>query len=519
MNAAFITIGNAGIDQALLGEVTVTQELNQHWWCEVRLRQSEDLRYPAESMLGRPLRVTTYDDAGAENEVFSGIIVESELEYEIYGSYGAYLKAVTRSWLLDLTPGRRYFPQQTGSAVAQQLVASAGLALAGSLPAPGARSYHQLDETPFRFLLRLVDDAECWLRPTATGIEVQSKFQNAVPIEWRQEGGLLSFAVEGGLSQPSCNGAHYDRSAMQSEVFEKVSDRTVFYGSSARMVEAAQGRSAALLPNGYVHQRSRAVTVSDFAALLKKESRRSQGRGTIAEGESLEPKVKAGNAVEITGPLDANGSYGVVRVVHRWTKTGYVNRFVCTPWERYTNPEPPALKKFEGIVPGRVVDNNDPKNRGRVRVQFYWEEENQTRWLASMTPHAGADRGFLFLPEIGDEVWVAFEEGDPERPQILGTAWNGVNKPPREDFWGEDVAPNNVKRIVTKSGHRISLVDQPGKSSLVLATPNHVKVALHENSNETGDSMLVLHSDGDICLSAPNGRIHCHSKYFSREVG
>jgi uncharacterized protein involved in type VI secretion and phage assembly len=166
-----------------------------------------------------------------------------------------------------------------------------------------------------------------------------------------------------------------------------------------------------------------------------------------------------------------------------------------------------------------VVDNNDPDNSGRIKVQFYWQEENQTQWMTMMAPHAGADRGFMFLPEVGDEVWVAFEEGDPERGRVLGSAWNGLEKPPREEFWGEDVAPNDIKRIVTKSGHRISIVDKDGKNSMVLATPKHLKVSLIENSVETGDAMLALHSDGDIFLSAPNGRIHFHSKFFSREVG
>jgi Type VI secretion system/phage-baseplate injector OB domain len=70
----------------------------------------------------------------------------------------------------------------------------------------------------------------------------------------------------------------------------------------------------------------------------------------------------------------------------------------------------------------------------------------ETSWARMMTPHAGADRGFLFLPEIGDEVLIAFEDGNPERPIILGSLWNAVDQAPREEFWGEDIAPNEVKR-------------------------------------------------------------------------
>jgi uncharacterized protein involved in type VI secretion and phage assembly len=205
--------------------------------------------------------------------------------------------------------------------------------------------------------------------------------------------------------------------------------------------------------------------------------------------------------------------------VHRWTSKGYENDFLCTPWKRYTSPEPPRAARVDGIVPARVLDNNDPQGLGRLQVQYFWQEDNHTCWLRMMSPHSGADRGFMFLPEIGDEVWVMFEEGDPERARVLGSSWNGVLHPPREQFWGEDITPNDVKRIVTKSGHRITIVDKPGKNSMVLATPKHLKISLIENSDETGDAMLTLHSDGDIVLSAPNGRIHAHSKLFSREIG
>src|SRR5947199_2128214 len=109
-----------------------------------------------------------------------------------------------------------------------------------------------------------------------------------------------------------------------------------------------------------------------------------------------------------------------------------------------------------------------------------------------MSLHAGADRGFLTVPEIGDEVWILFEEGDPERARVLGSAWNGVHHPPRDEFWGGDVSDNDVKRIVTKSGNRITLSDKDGKNSIVLATPTHLKLSMLENSNETGDSILAL---------------------------
>src|ERR1017187_1306290 len=175
---------------------------------------------------------------------------------------------------------------------------------------------------------------------------------------------------------------------------------------------------------------------------------------------------------------------------------------------------------MRGVVPARVTAHNDPREMGRIQIQYDWQSSGQTAWARMASPHAGADRGFLFLPEKGDEVLVGFEHGDPERPYIVGSLWNGVDQAPRAQFWGGDIETNDVKRIVTKSGHRIQLSGKQGKESIVIATPTHLKLGLLENADETGRSMIVLHSDdGDIVLSAPNGRIHFQSQYFSREVG
>lgn len=518
-NASFIHIDGNPMDDSLLAEITVAQELNSHSWCSIDLRQTSDQRFPAEDMLGKGLQIVTTGEDGSQNVVFDGMVVESELEYEVYGSFSAHLSAVMRSYLLDLTPRRRYFRQLTAKQVVTQIISDAGLVLEGNMPEGPTADYLQCEETDWAFILRLIDDVEAWARPTAKGVEVQTSFQTASDLPWRQEHGLISFYVTGRLSQPASDGAHYDSATMESHTYSNVTDAPGFYGSVGQMVDAVKQKSKELLPAGYIGQRSRAATLSDYQTRLKRESKRSIGRSISCHGESGALQLKAGNQVNVQGPLDAQGSYGVTRVVHTWTGTGYTNHFDCTPWQQYTMPEQPLFKTVPGLAPARVVDNNDPANRGRVRLQLYWQETNETDWVEMMSPHAGADRGFMFLPEIGDEVWVAFEEGDPERPVVLGAAWNGVQKPPREEFWGKDVAPNDVKRIVTKSGHRITIVDKEGKSSIVLATPNHVRVSLIENSNETGDSMLALHSDGDIFLSAPNGRIHCHSKFFSREVG
>ncbi len=519
MEPSFLKIGGELVGNAILARVEVRQKLNRHSWCKVICRQTEDQRFPIEESIGQSLQILTYGEDGAEVVVFDGFISHVELKYEIYGSYTATLVGVTRSYKMDLTPRKAYYLAKPLSAIASELAGKVGLQALVQSPDSSPLNYVQWGESDFSFLNRLADDHGCWMRPTAQGIEISDQFRETVDLPWREEFGLSEFTTKGSLGQPSFNGAHYHFHEMKSQVFEKVKDDPAFFGSIGPLVDAVKAQSAEL-PPGYVYQRSRVVTLTDYEKLLKKESVRSIGASITAVGESSQPKLQPGDKVQISGVLDAEGIYGITAVKHRWTPRGYRNRFWCTPWQSYTNPDPPAMRQWHGLVAARVVEHNDPKKMGRVRVQYIWQEDGPAYWARMMTPHAGADRGFMFMPEIGDEVVVGFEDGDPERPIVLGCVWNGVDQAPRQEFWGGDIESNDVKRIVTKSGHRVQFVDKPGKESIVVATPKHLKVSLIETTDETGRSMLTLHSEnGDIFLSAPNGRIHLMSKYYSREVG
>lgn len=522
MPASYLKIGGELLEDALLASVEVEEELYHHTWCRITCRQTLDRRFPFENFLGKAVEVVTFDQQGAANKLFSGFVLDSEMEYEIYGSYTARILAVTASYKLSISAGEAYYRKQTLPDVASAIAARCGIAMDVQPPARAPRNYVQWGESDFDFLVRLADDHQSWIRPTAAGVQICGAFQDGTKIQWRADDGqgLTEFEVTGRLGQPSFGGTHYNARTMNSQTLRTIRQPPESFGSSGPMTAAVQKQSEARLPEGFVHADGRAATADEFRALLERESVRSIGAGTVCRGQSRNEQVKSGNTVEITGVLDAQGTYGVTRVIHRWTKQGYTNEFWCTPWKNYVSPAAPASRRMRGVVSARVVDQNDPRKMGRLKIQYDWQEQGETGWARMAAPHAGGDRGFLFLPEKGDEVLVAFENGDPERPIILGSLWNGVDKAPRTEFWGSDIEPNDVKRIVTKSGHRIQLVDKEGKEALVVATPTKLKIALLEKADETGRPMLLLHSeDGDIVVSAPNGRIHVQSAYFSREVG
>ena len=516
-----ITIAGSPVSAARLAAVSVTQVLNEHWWAVVDLVQTNDQPIPVEQWLGKPLTVTSLDASGAEQKQFSGFVVSGKLSYESSGTFSATVKAVSQTWLMDQAMRKQYYPEQGLAAVSSDIAGRASLQAAVNVPDGKPLNYVQYGETDFSLLCRIVDDHNAWLRPSAGGFEVFNSFQAGSTLSWRGDSGLglLEFALTGTLKPASFDGAHYDFHTMESQNFTKISRDPAFYSSSSGLAAAVQQQSTAVMPSGFAQQRARVMTLEEYRQSLEDESERSVGSAVVGTGASRNQALLAGNTVTLTGSMPAAGTYGLTKVVHRWTSAGYSNEFTCTPWKQYRNAEEPALRSWNGVVPARVVDHNDPGKMGRIKVQFFWQDAGSTHWARAASPHAGPGRGFMFLPEVGDEVAVAFEDGDPERPMILGSLWNGVQQAPRDEFRGADIANNDVKRFISKAGNRMQISDLPGKETVLFATPHSTRMVMTEEADETGRTLVLLESAGDIILSAPNGRVHIQSQFFSGEIG
>lgn len=125
-------------------------------------------------------------------------------------------------------------------------------------------------------------------------------------------------------------------------------------------------------------------------------------------------------------------------------------------WQRSDESEREADGFLSGLAVGVVTDNQDPDNLARVRIRLPWHEGTDTSfWARSAMPMAGDDRGTYFLPEIGDEVVVGAENGDPSHLYVLGMVWNGQHKPPANNGDGA----NNTRLIKSRSGHTVRFND------------------------------------------------------------
>ena len=234
-------------------------------------------------------------------------------------------------------------------------------------------------------------------------------------------------------------------------------------------------------------------------------------------GRSRNPHVHIGCFVKL---IDINGlpmeTYRVIDVTHYQGEGIYYNEFVAIPdvFVAYYYDEQ-ALPKAEQ-QPARVIDNNDPEGWGRVRVQFIWQEKHQTKtpWIRVVQPHTGADKGFYFIPEIGEEVWVDFEDQNAERPFVVGSNYNG------KEFSKYHTAGNDKKVIHTRSGTKIILNDgegsvfiedpsgntylMDGQGNINVSAPKNISFSAGENVNIKAGTNCIMEVGNDLFTTVQN---------------
>jgi uncharacterized protein involved in type VI secretion and phage assembly len=151
-----------------------------------------------------------------------------------------------------------------------------------------------------------------------------------------------------------------------------------------------------------------------------------------------------------------------------------------------------AVGKTYGVVPGIVTNNKDPDKLGRLKVKFPWfSDDHETDWVRMTTFMAGGERGNFFLPEVGDEVLVAFENGNIDRPYVIGALWNGVDKPPETNSDGK----NNIRKIKSRSGHELIFNDEESKENVEIHTKAGHRIFLDDKSGE--EKMEILDKTGN----------------------
>ncbi len=158
--------------------------------------------------------------------------------------------------------------------------------------------------------------------------------------------------------------------------------------------------------------------------------------------------------------------------------------------------------RFLGVTVGIVTDIEDPEKLGRIKVKLLNRDtsEYETDFIRIVTPMSGKQWGMFFFPEIGDEVLVAFSDGDAVRPYVIGSLWNQNYKPPVEI---KD-KKNTIRKIKTKNGHEIIFKDEDDKDSIEIKTPKLLTISLEDEKevikikDKSGKNLVQIDSKNGI---------------------
>jgi uncharacterized protein involved in type VI secretion and phage assembly len=138
--------------------------------------------------------------------------------------------------------------------------------------------------------------------------------------------------------------------------------------------------------------------------------------------------------------------------------------------------------RWYGVFPALVTDVKDPDGQGRVKISLPWSPDTDGSryevWARLATMMGGNNRGSWFVPDVNDEVLVAFEAGLPQRPYVVGCLWNGSDKPPES----MDGGGKNYKKVLrSRNGVKITLDDRDGQEKMILETPGGQKITLKDS--------------------------------------
>lgn len=169
-----------------------------------------------------------------------------------------------------------------------------------------------------------------------------------------------------------------------------------------------------------------------------------------------------------------------------------------------------GTEKIYGVVIGIVTNNKDPDSLNRVKVKFPWlSEDNESNWARVATLMTGKDRGSFFLPEVDDEVLVAFEHGDVRFPYVIGALWNGVDTPPETNSDGK----NNIRKIKSRSGHEIIFNDdsETKKEKIEIHTNAGHKIVLDDASGQEKLEIIDKTGSNKISIDSVQNAINIES--------
>ena len=427
------------------------------------------------------------------------------------------VEAKSPTWKMDQAALVRTFKEMSRSDIANQIMGD--YASEYSVGEGGGTSTQrdmttQWMQTDWDFLLTTVlGETDRWIYYDGKKLVIDSaKSKDTLTLELFKHVG----SAEVKLSAVQTRYVESGWSEIDKQTTEKVkaSSPTSFGGKAQDAFKASQQ----LIAKNSIGLSDLSTTAEAVDSRASAMQNNAIGNLVICYLQTNQPAIKVGNTIQLTnmGPV-YNGTYFVKRVTHHMEgSSDYYNFVEALPLE---SAKPPIIESESRSWRGDpicavVIDNKDPESRGRVKVKFPLKDSNgselESDWMHVAAPYAGADRGFYFLPEVDDEVLVGFFQGDFDHPVVLGSLWNGQDKP-KGDWYTDQ---NDKKVIYTRSGHQLIFDDTSGSEKISIIDKTEKNSIVIDSAANT----ITITTDKDIVFDAKENITFKAGKDFSVEA-
>ena len=331
----------------------------------------------------------------------------------------------------------------------------------------------QYEESDFDFIRRLAHQYQEWMYFDGTKLIFGKPRKLADPI--RLEYGTTLSSLDIGLQTLARSEQVFSyHSGADREMQRMTPD--LAYGHDKLAGEAFRASLGMFSKPARQHALPRISNETELVNYMGRKQAAETAETHYITAESQVPTLRVGSVVSLyssflerVGNLseESLGDFIIIEITHEVSQGSYYkNRFKAIPATIKAMPSPKVRMPLSETQMATVLSNADPEGKGRVRVRMNWQTDGmQTSWVRVMTPDGGSssdvksNRGFVFIPEVGDQVLLGFRHGDPARPYVMGSLFNGVTG-------GGGGQGNNCKSLTSRTGSSLKLDDSKGSVTL-----------------------------------------------------